>query len=290
MSVDLSSLPLPQSIEEISFEAILQRKIDKFQELWAAIRALHPELPDYDVAMLETDPIKIVLEEDAYDEMLLRALANNVLKSNLLAWSVGTDLDNLAADHGVTRLVGESDAALRSRIVLHDQGSSAAGPEAWYKFYARSASVRVKDVAVYRAGTGPNITLAILATDNGGVPDQPLLDAVYAAVNASSIRVISDVISVVASTSTTVNVNADIWLLPDTPMAIFTGLEAALRAAATTEGGIGFDINRSWLIAKLMVAGVSKVVLNTPASDAVIDANSAAVLGTVTLTMKGRSR
>lgn len=292
MPIDLTSLPVPQVIEEISFEAIVARKKARFQGLWAAVRAQHPalNLPDYDVAMLETDPVVILLEEDAYDEMLLRARVNDAVRSNLLAYATGANLDNLAADHGVIRLVGESDQALRERIVLHDQGSSSAGPEEWYEYHARSASVLVKDVSVYRSGTGPEITLAVLASNNGGVPDQPLLDAVYAVVNSPSVRVVNDVISVIAATGTSFDVAAQIWLLPDTPASVFEGLETVLRNALQAEGGMGFDINQSWLVAKLMVPGVAKVVLTAPVTDLVVGGNSAAALDQVTLTFAGRAR
>lgn len=290
MAVDLSSLPKPQAIEELSYEDILARKKAKFQELWAAVRLSYPSLPAYDVAMLETDPAIIVMEADAYDELLLRSRVNDALRSNLLGYATGSDLDNLAADHGVTRLPGETDAALRQRIILADQGSSAAGSEEWYEYHARSASVLVEDAVVYRLGTGPEIAIAITSVNNGGVPDQALLDAVTAVVNSPSIKVVNDVITVLAATSTTVNVSADIWLKPDAPMAVFEGLEAVLRSAIETEGGIGFDINRSWLISKLFVSGVSKVDLLTPTQDVVADDQSALALGSIALVYKGRRR
>lgn len=290
MAVDLSSLPTPTVIEEVSYEAIVQRKKDKFKELWEAVRLTHPELPDYDVQMLETDPVVILLEADAYDELLLRALANSAAKSNLLAFSTGANLDNLAADHSVTRLTGESDEALRERIILADQASSSAGPEEWYKFHARSADVNVEDVAVYRPGNGPQLTIAILARNNGGVPSPAMLQAVRDVVNSPLIRSMNDIITVVAATNTTVNVSAGIWLLPDTPMSVFDGLDEALSKAFDDYAGLGFDINQSWLVAKLMVAGVSKVEIYAPTTDTTINGNSAATLGTADLQFKGRSR
>jgi phage-related baseplate assembly protein len=290
--IDLTSLPNPQSIETLSYEAIFARKKARFLELWDAVRVIHPELPDYDVEMLETDPVTIILQEDAYDELLLRDRANAVLKSNLLAFSTGTDLDHLAADHNVTRLPGESDESLRQRIVLHDQGSSSAGPEEWYKFHARSVSADVRDVAVYRPGTGPEISIAVLSVSNGGVPTQALLDAVAAVVTSSSVRSINDVVTVVpaVTSGTTVDVVADVWLLPDTLVDVFNGLEAKLRTALTLEGGIGFDINRNWIAARLMATGVSNVVVITPAADRVVAGNEAATFGTITLNLRGRTR
>ncbi len=290
--VDLSSLPVPVVIEDLDFEAVVARQKAKFQEIWTAVRLSNPELalPEYDVSMLETDPVTVIIEAESYREVLLRARVNDAARSNLLKFSVGPDLDHLAADHGVARLADETDAALRSRVVLADQGRSSAGPEEWYKYHARSASPAVRDAAVYRRGAGPEIEVAILAQNDGGVPSAALLATVEAVVTSSSVRSINDIVTVVAGTKMVLDVAADIWLLPETPVAVFEGLETRLRLALDSEGGFGFDINESWLKAKLMAPGVANVVIGTPAGDMVMADNAAATFGAVTLTLKGRSR
>lgn len=290
--LNLADLPVPLVVEELNFEAIVARKKTTFQDLWTVVRAANPDLslPDYDVSMLETDPAVLIIEADAYDELLLRARVNSAARSNLIGYSTGADLDNLAADHGVVRLAGESDAALRERIVLADQGRSTAGPEQWYEYHARSADIRVKDVQVYRKGSGPELGVAVLSTDNNGVPTADILAAVDAAINNPAVRCINDIIEVESAVKVVINVAADIWLLPETPASIVDGLPAVLANALALEGGIGFDFNLSWLLAKLHQNGVSKVELNAPAANVVMDANSAAALGTVTLTFKGRAR
>ncbi|MBD3753099.1 MAG: baseplate J/gp47 family protein, partial [Micrococcales bacterium] len=189
----------------------------------------------------------------------------------------------------VARLAGETDDALRSRVVLADQGNSAAGPEEWYEFHARSASPDVADVAVYRTGAGPEIEIAVLSTDEGGVPSAELLALVSAVVTSPLVRSMNDIVSVVAATKITIDLTADIWLLPDTPTGVFDGLEQGLRDALDAEGGIGFDVNRSWIEARLMVAGVAKVAL-VLADDVVVDDRTAARFGTITLTNRGRLR
>lgn len=292
MAIDLTSLPAPTIIEVLDYEAILARKVTAFQTLWEAVRAANPSLnlPAYDVQMLETDPVKIVLEADAYDELVLRARINDAAKANLLAFSTGSDLDHLVALEGVVRMDGETDDRLKKRYILKVQGSSSAGPEEWYKYWAMSADIRVDDVAVFRPGTGPNITVAVLSTQAGGVPTQDVLDAVYAVVNAPNIRSLNDVIAVTASTTSTVNIAGQVWLLPSSPQSVFDGLEATLRAAQVAEGGIGFDLNRAWIIARVMVPGVSNFILTSPTADTVEDPNNAATIGTVAFQYMGRSR
>lgn len=290
--VDLSTLPTPAVIEELDYEALVTRQKETFQTLWEAVRIANPEmdLPQYDVAMLRTDPVMIVIETNAYRELNERARINDAARANILGYATDSDLDHVAADHGVTRLAGESDKALEERIVLADQGRSTAGPEEWYEFHARSVDADIRDVKVYRPGTGPELEVAVLTTSNGGVPTGPLLTEIAEAITNPVVRSINDIITVVPAVKTTVNVTAEVWLLPDAPMAVFDGLSAGLTAALANEGGIGFDVNKSWLTARLSPSGVAKVNLTVPAADVVMDGFSAASLGTISLTFMGRSR
>lgn len=281
---DPLALPSPSIIEDLDYEAVLGALMADARDRFVAAGV------DYDVGHLETDPVKVILEAAAYRELLLRARVNDAAKANLVAFSTGTDLDHLAAFYDVVRLPGELDEPLRERVILAVAGRSTAGPHDWYRAAARRASVRVKDVAVYRIGLGPDIRVAVLAADNYGEPDAALLAAVRSVVTGDAVRVISDRIEVIAATSATVNVTADVWLLPDAPQTVFDGLEAGLRAALAAQGGLGFDVTRSWLTATLHQPGVHKVVLHAPVSDAVVGDNAAAKLGTVALTYKGRGR
>ncbi|MER9961636.1 baseplate J/gp47 family protein [Mesorhizobium sp. M0045] len=284
MSLDFSTLPAPAIIEMLDFEAVVDALIADVTVRFAAAGV------DYDVGNLETDPVKIILEAAAYREVLLRARINDAARANLIAFATGSDLDHLAGFYDVIRLAGETDEALRSRVVLAIQGRSPAGPEERYMFVARSADVRVKEVRVYRVDGGPNIRIALLASDNGGVPDAAMLAAVTSAVSAAGVRVVSDVVEVLAATQVTSNIAAKVWLLPDTPMAVFDGLEATLRAAWSAEGGIGFDLNPSWIASKLHAVGVAKVEVTAPAASVVVDGNTAIAVGTVALTFSGRQR
>lgn len=283
--IDFAALPMPAIIEELDFEQLLGAVIADLRDRFAAAGI------DYDVGNLESDPVKIILEAATYQcNLLIRARINDAARANLVPFAKGSDLDHLAAFYDVTRLPGEKDDALRERVILAVSGRSTAGPANWYRAAARRASVRVKDAAVYRVGTGPDIRIAVLATDNFGEPDAALLTAVRDMVTSDGVRVISDRVEVVAATSTTVNVAADIWLLPSAPQTVFEGLEAALRGALQTQGGLGFDVTRSWLTAMLHQPGVHKVQLAAPMGDTIVGDNAAAKFGTVLLTYKGRDR
>lgn len=285
MSFDATLLPSPEVIETIDTEAIIASLVaDVTSRLTAAGIS-------YDVGGLEADPVKIVLEAAAARETNLRARVNDAAKSNLVAFSAGGNLDHLAGFYDVERLEGETDKALRERGILAISGRSTAGPTDWYRSAARRADVRVKDASIYRTGTGPDLKLSVLATDNFGEPDAALLAAVDLVIQSDSVRVISDRITVVAATSITVNVAAQVWLLPTTPQSVFDGLEAALRTALANEGGLGFDVTPSWIVSKLHQSGaLHKVVLTAPVAGAAVDQNSAAKFGTIALTYMGRDR
>lgn len=284
MAVDFSILPWPEAIEEIDFEEILEAILDDVVDRFVAAGIL------YDVGHLETDPVKMIVEAVAAREAsVIRARINDGIRSNLLKFAAGANLDHLAAFYGVTRLPNEKDDPLRERVVLEIQGRSTGGSVEWYRAAARRADVRVKDAAVYTAGNSPDIVVSVLATDNFGVPDPELLEAVDAVLQSDAVRVVSDRITVVAATSVTVDVAAKVWLLPSAPQAVFEGLEAALRNALASEGGLGFDVAPSWIVSKLhQGGGVQKVELTAPVAGAVVAPSAAAKFGTVSLTYMGR--
>jgi phage-related baseplate assembly protein len=284
MPIDFSSLPKPAIIAEIDFEAILEALIEDAIERFTAAGV------DYDVDNLETDPVKIQLEVDAFREGLLRAAINAAAKANLLPFANGSDLDHLAGFYDVERLSLELDPALRQRVVLAISGRSTAGPEEWYEFHAKSADVRIREVKVHKVDGGPKVRVAVLSSVNGGVPDAPMLSAVTEAVNNPAVRSVNDVIEVAAATQQTVNIIAKIWLLPEAPITVFEGLDAVLTAAWAAESGIGFDLNPSWIAARLHVAGVSKVEVTAPAAPVTVADTHAIALGTRTITLEGRLR
>ncbi len=285
MTIDLDTLPPPEMIEEISFETIISELMtDVIARFTAAGIA-------YDVGNLEVDPVKIVLEAAAARETKLRARFNSGLKSNLAAYAKSGDLRHLGAFHGLAELPGgEEDAAFLTRMLLTIFGRSAAGPEERYEALAMEVSANIRQAKAYRSSTGPELNIAILTYDNGGVPTQTLLDDVKTHVDQKDKKVINDVVTTVAAVSQTVDVTADVWLLPETPQAVFDGLHAVLSAAWANEVNIGFDVNTSWLHSKLHVAGVSRVEMILPASSVTVGDNEAATLGTVTLNYRGRAR
>lgn len=278
------NLPRPKVIDDLDYEVMLASLLADGQARLAA-RGIN-----YDVGNLEFDPFKIGMESVSFHELNLRARINDAAMTRVLPFAIGSDLDYLSAFHDVTRLADESDERLRKRVTLAISGRSTAGPADWYVSAAMRASVRVKDARVYRTGIGPQLALAILATDNGGVADPALIAAVEAVVLSDSVRVISDDISVVPAVQQSVNVAADVWLLPEASQTVITEMETSVRQSFIAEGGLGFDLKLSWLQSRLFVPGVSKLTLTAPLTDTIAGPNSAISIGTVTLTYRGRDR
>ncbi len=273
---DLSKLPAPRVVEQLSFEEILQGKLATFLGM----------APDF-TALLESDPAVKLLEADAYDELVLRQRINDAARARLLAFAAGADLDQLAIFYGVTRLSGEVDASLKVRVREAIMGRSAAGTAAQYRFAALSASTEVADAAV-DSPTGGIVRVSILSTTGNGTPNSTLLSAVSAVVQSDSVRALCHTVVVVPAEIVPVNVAAQIWLTTSAPSAIFAGLPDVLRDEFAAVRGLGYNVAPSWVIAKLQAGGVQRVQLTAPTTQTVIAPNQCAVLGTINLTLAGR--
>lgn len=287
---NLATLPRPQVIEELDYEAVLDRHKAKFQELWGIIKTANPDLdlPDYNVEMLESDPALILLQAESFQELVLRARVNDAAAANLLAFAMRADLDHLAGFYDVTRLVGEGDEALRLRTLIAIQARSPGGSSYWYAAAARRADVRIRDVVVYREAFFPIIHVAVLSSENNGIPDQAMLDAVNAEVNGDRVRLLNDTVVVEPAVTQLADIEADIWILPDAPRATVDGLEAILRAAWTKEMGVGFDLEPSWIEARLHIAGIKRVDVILPSATVIAAAGSSVAIRSVKLNFKGR--
>jgi phage-related baseplate assembly protein len=277
-SIDFSSIPAPAIIEELDYETILA----------AMIADLQSRDPSYS-EILESDPGVKILEVAAARELILRQRINDALKATLLRYAAGGDLDNLSAFYGVTRLQGETDDELRERTIERVMGSSTAGGRSWYRFQALTASPLIADVDVDSPFPG-QVRVSVLSKEGNGTASPALLAAVDAVVQSDAVRVITDTVTTVTAQVVTVNIQAQVWLLPETPATVFDTLEQTLRTAFTAESGLGWDVTLSWLIAKLQQPGVQRVMLQVPTARVICDANMAAALGTVSLTLMGRDR
>lgn len=166
-AIDLSKVPAPSVVTQVDFEVI-------FSEQKAQLIALDPSLEA--TLELESEPLTKLVQLTAYREMLLRQRMNESALSVMLAYSTGTDLDNIGVNYNVERLlikqgnpdaipptenIYESDADYRYRILLSLDGLSVAGPARAYIYHALSADGMVLDATA----DAPRFSLLTVSND-----------------------------------------------------------------------------------------------------------------------------
>ncbi|PIT68263.1 baseplate assembly protein [Bartonella tribocorum] len=278
-----SQLPLPQMIEELCVEAILEQKIARLVDVFAA-----HHIP-YNVEKTAYDPVVIQLQAAAYEELLLRQRINEVARDNLLEFARGTSLDHLGDFHGVTRLLDEDDARFRRRIRLNRQGHSTGGTVPRYQYFALSSDPHVKDAFVYRVGKSPLIHVALFSDSPSGVADEALIAKVQAALDCPHVKMTNDHILVKSAVQRVIDISADLWLLPDEGSFVLEKAEQNLREEWARTWRLGRDLSLSWILSRLMVEGVHHVEIKQPCKDILVAPHEAVALGEIALSLRGHA-
>jgi phage-related baseplate assembly protein len=285
--IDLSQLPAPDIVTVPDFETVLAARK-------AAYLALFPANERDSVAAtlaLESEPVVKLLQENAYREILLLQRINEAAQACMVAYALGNDLDQLAANYNVERLtvtpadetavppvdaVLESDDDLRQRIPAAFEGLSVAGPTGAYTFHALSADGKVADATAISPSPAA-VTVTVLSREGDGTAPDELLAAVTDALNDESVRPVADRVTVQSAHVVPYSVTARLYLYPG-PEAepIRQAAEARLTAYISAQRRLGRDIRRSALYAALHVEGVQRVELDSPPMDVVLDDTQAA--------------
>lgn len=263
--------------ETLSYDTILNRLKTEFQR----------RCPEFD-AWVESDPAVKLLEVAAYQELLLRIRIHEAIKSNLLTYAKGEDLDNLAAFYDVERVDGESDDAFRNKILARIKAWSPAGSRDHYKYHALQADPRVKDARADSPSPGL-VRIALLSTEDDGLASEDLLKTVNEVIQSDSVRVLTDTVEVVPCTITDVAVKAKVWLYPETLESILETAQTQLETAFNTQKSLGWDVTKSWLNAHLYVEGIQNIELESPLSDILVADDACTALKSCELTLAGRT-
>ncbi|HBL6961593.1 TPA: baseplate assembly protein [Escherichia coli] len=284
--IDLSQLPAPQIVDVPDFETLLAERKAEFV-------ALHPKDEQEAVIRtleLESEPATKLLQENAYRELLLRQRINEAAQAVMVAYAMGGDLDQLAANYNVTRLtvtpadndavppvaaVMESDEALRLRVPAAFEGLSVAGPTAAYEFHARSADGRVADASATSPAPA-EVVLTVLSREGDGTAEKDLLDVVEKALNSENVRPVADRLTVRSAEIIPYRVEATIFLYPGPEAEPMAAAKASLQKYIASQTRLGRDIRRSAIFAALHVEGVQRVELASPLADVVLNKTQAA--------------
>ena len=274
-TLDLSRLPAPLVLEPLDFEALYQEALTDFRALMGGNWS----------AALESDPVVKLLEKAAYDKMMSRARINDAAKALLLAFARDSDLDHLAANYNVKRLLVvaadpgavppieaqyESDDSLVERTLFAFEGLSIAGPRDAYVFHAMSADGRVADARV--GSPSPAIVeVSILSRIGDGVASEDLLEVVREALSDEDVRPLGDRVIVRSAGLIGYRIEAVLYLYPGPEIElILAEARSSLGRYINTQRRLGRDIRRSAIHAALHVSRVQRVELIHPVADVVV--------------------
>ena len=273
-AIDLSKLPAPKVIEELSYETIFQDILSDFLE----------KNPSYST-LLESDPAMILLEVCAYRELLLRNRINEAAKATMLAYATGSDLEHLAASLGVQKLVGESDDQLRQRVQLAPEAFTNAGSVGAYTFHALSASSDIKSVSVKSPNPG-EVLVTILSKTGNGTASEELIDAVLEKLSEEDVRPLTDQVSVQSAGIVNYGVEAVITVYSGPSSAVVQSESlAALNKFLSERHAIGRVAALSGIYDALHVDGVKKVQLTNPTADVVATDEQAAYCNNINVSI-----
>jgi len=280
-TLDLSRLPAPLVLESLDFEALYQEALTDFRALMGGNWT----------AALESDPVVKLLEKAAYDKMMGRARINDAAKALLLAFARDSDLDHLAANYNVQRLLVvpadpgavppieaqyESDDSLVERTLLAFEGMSIAGPRDAYVFHSMSADGRVADARA-SSPSPATVEVSILSRIGEGLASEDLLEVVRLALNDEEVRPVGDRVIVQSASLIDYQIEAVLYLYPGPEIELsLTEARSSLNRYINTQRRLGRDIRRSAIHAALHVSRVQRVELIHPAEDVVVADNEAA--------------
>lgn len=298
--VDLKKLPAPKVVQELSYETLLTQRKEKFLSLQES-----DEMRQHWQArlQLESEPVVKLLEENAYLELLLRTNINESAKAVMLVYATGSDLDQLGALFGVTRLIiqaedlksnpptqakYEDDERFRTRIQMSLEGLTTAGSRASYEFHALSTSAKIKDVDV-TSPTAGTVKVAILSTEGQGTADGDLIKAVKEQLNAEHIRPLTDTVLVESAVILTYEIQATITLYPSVlESVVMENVNKAITRYVNKQHSLGIDITRSGIYAALHQEGVQNVKLTKPMDDLIVQPHQAAYCTLIQVSLGGR--
>lgn len=285
----IAGLPEPNIVENIDYA-------NEYTNLKTEYKALKPEYSGYQ----DSDVVMIIFQIFAALVVDILTKINTAVKTTLLLLATGSFLDQLGVFWEVTREVVvegqpnvyppiaeelESDDVFRAKILLAIGSFVKGATEGYYEFYALKADPLVASAKAYKLGNNnPYVYVAIESTNNNGVPSDELLATVSTYLNSTAVRSINDIVRVQSAAGATLNIVAEITLLPNAPGSALNDLATYIAAELNKINLLGRDITLSWIIGKLNGEYVYSVNLTSPTVDLVVAPHQFVKIGTVTLT------
>lgn len=312
-------LPPMAVLQAIDSEKIIADRMQQLVMFWAAHDP--PNAAQYDVGMLEFDPIRINQELNAYFELLVRDRVNQAARAVTLAFAAGSDLDAIASryPYGLPRIANETDDAYRLRVWLSPSILSLNGPGQGtfesYVFWALSAPMPLGELPLKHAsaltspGTGyvyiPIMANAPIsnawAVAPGGnswtlvcgadpTPTPLQISAVYEYITEANTarKGLTDVINVKRPKVSNTTINVDLWLFPGVDkMALMKQIADSVTSLIIALRWLGADLTLLALDGALVYSGVYNRKINAPLADVIVGTDGCVNVTSVQLTYKG---
>jgi phage-related baseplate assembly protein len=289
-NLDLSLIPAPQAIDPVDYELIRAARLSSL-----TARFLAKGIP-FNVAALESDPSVIHQEEDAYREMLDLQAINDAVQAVLLAFAVGSDLDNLGALLGMRRLtvtestdaapaVMESDTDFRARIRIALDATAVGLTGNGYRIIALQAAPAVKAVSFIKHGGG-QIDVILLGRGEDGAVDEASVKAVRDRLAADDGGQLTDIVTVRSARPLPFDIVAEAIIPPGpTPSVIQNASVSAITEAMSALKVIGGRVPTDAIIAAGRVPPMNKFRLIAPEEDILPEPAEAPYLRSVSIAL-----
>lgn len=285
-----AGLPEPNIIENIDY-------VTEYTNIKNEFKALKPDYSGYQ----DSNVVMIVFQIFAALVVDILTKINAAVKSTLVLLASGTFLDYLATFWGETRELTieadptanppiaeeyETDDELRAKILLAIESFVKGATFGYYEYYALKADPLVASAKAYKNGANnPYVYVAIESTNNNGVPSDSLLSTVSDYLNSDEIKSCNDIIRVESAEGATLNIVAELTLVPNAPGSTLDDVATYLESELNKINSLGRDITVSWIIGKLNTNDyVYSVNLTSPTTNKVVSPHQFVKIGTITLT------
>ncbi len=160
----------------------------------------------------------------------------------------------------------EDDENFRERIHQAPEKFSNAGSYGAYEYWAKTANAEIADVFV--TSPTPGVVNIYPLLDGGAIPEQEILDDVYAVCNADKVRPLTDKVEVLAPDVLHYGIEVS-YKIAKTNAANASAIQSAVNAAvaeyaAWQKAKLGRDLDPSKLCSLMVKAGAAKVDVTSP--------------------------
>ncbi|CCO25533.1 baseplate assembly protein [Maridesulfovibrio hydrothermalis] len=167
-------------------------------------------------------------------------------------------------------VITEDDEEFRKRVQMAPEGFSVAGAAGGYVFHALSVE-QVKDVVALSLIPG-RVDIYILSRNDNGLPDADTLVAVKSAVNAETVRPLTDYVEVHAADLVAYEIEAEAWCQSGpASAAVLAEAYKNIQQLQLEKHAFGKTVPLSAIYAAIHVQGLEKVNLIKPVADLILE-------------------